>query len=96
MSNTEQMLLKLARKTMFNISEEEMKPLVEEYNVFMNHVKILEEIDTEGVEPLAFPYEIETTYLRDDSETRVISREDALSNAKDIKDNQIKVPKVVG
>ena len=96
MDKTEEMLRKLGRKTMFNLTDEEMKDLVEEYNVFMNHVKVLEEIDTEGVDPLAFPYEIETTYLRDDSETRVISREDALRNAKEVKDNQIKVPKVVG
>lgn len=96
MDKTEEMLRKLGHKTMFNLTDDEMKDLVEEYNVFMNHVKILEEIDTEGVDPLAFPYEIETTYLRDDSETRVISREDALKNAKEVKDNQIKVPKVVG
>ena len=96
MDKTEELLRKLGHKTMFNLTDDEMKDLVEEYNVFMNHVKILEEIDTEGVDPLAFPYEIETTYLRDDSETRVISREDALKNAKEVKDNQIKVPKVVG
>ena len=96
MDRTEEMLLDLGRKTMFNISDEEMKMLVEEYNVFMSYVQTLEDVNTDGVEPLAFPYEIETTYLRDDSETHVISREDAFLNAKEVKDNQIKVPKVVG
>lgn len=96
MNKTEEMLKTLAKKTMFNLTDEEMKDLINEYNVFMNHVQALEEIDTDGVEPLAFPYEIETTFLRDDEETRVISREDALKNAKEVKDNQIKVPKVVG
>ncbi len=96
MNKTEEMLKDLGRKTMFNVSDDEMEALVNEYNVFMNYAKALEDIDTDGVEPLAFPYEIETTFLRDDDETRVISREDALSNAKEVKDNQIKVPKVVG
>ena len=96
MNEKEQMLKKLGLKTMFNISDEEMPALVEEYHVFMNHVKALEAIDTDDVAPLAFPYEIETTFLRDDETTHVISREDALKNAHKVQDNQVKVPKVVG
>lgn len=96
MNETEMMLKQLGRKTMFDVSDEEIPALVEEYNVFMSHVKALEAIDTTGVEPLAFPYEIETTFLRDDEETYTIHREEALQNAKSVQDNQIKVPKVVG
>ena len=44
----------------------------------------------------AYPYEIETCFLRDDEPIDVISREDVLKNAKSVQDNQIKVPKVVG
>ena len=75
MNETELMLKKLGRKTMFDIHDDEMEALVKEYDVFMSHVKALEAIDTEDVEPLAFPYVIETTYLRDDDESYVISRE---------------------
>ncbi|MEG0275444.1 MAG: Asp-tRNA(Asn)/Glu-tRNA(Gln) amidotransferase subunit GatC [Coprobacillus sp.] len=96
MSDVNEMLKDLGRKTMFNVSDEEMDALVEEYNVFMSHVQALEVIDTDGVEPLAFPYIIETSYLREDEPNHVISREDALKNASSVLDNQIKVPKVVG
>lgn len=96
METKEEMLKKLGLKTMFNITEQEMPELEEEYDIFMNHVAVLEKIDTEGVEPLAYPYEIETTFLRVDEPVDVISLEDALSNAKSVQDNQIKVPKVVG
>ena len=96
MENKEEMLKKLGLKTMFNISDGEMPELVDEYDIFMNHVAVLEEIDTEGIEPLAYPYEIETTFLRDDEPIDIISLEDALSNAKSVQENQIKVPKVVG
>ncbi|MCD7809115.1 MAG: Asp-tRNA(Asn)/Glu-tRNA(Gln) amidotransferase subunit GatC [Erysipelotrichaceae bacterium] len=95
MNETEQMLKKLGLKTMFDVSDEEMPALVEEYNIFMNHVRALEAIDTSNVEPLAFPYEIETIFLREDVADHLISREDALKNAKSTKDHQIKVPKVV-
>ena len=87
MESKEEMLKKLGLKTMFNISDVEMPELVDEYDIFMNHVAVLEEIDTEGIEPLAYPYEIETTFLRDDEPIDIISLED---------ENQIKVPKVVG
>ena len=96
MNDIELMLKKLGRKTMFDIHDDEMEALVHEYEVFMNHVKALEAIETDGVQPLAFPYVIETTYLRDDNESHVISREDALKNAKCVQANQVKVPKVVG
>lgn len=96
MESKEEMLKKLGLKTMFNISDAEMAELVEEYDVFMNHVAVLKEIDTEGIEPLAYPYEIETSFLRDDEPIDIISLEDALSNVKSVQENQIKVPKVVG
>lgn len=96
MESKEEMLKKLGLKTMFNISDGEMPELVDEYDIFMNHVAVLGEIDTEGIEPLAYPYEIETTFLRDDEPIDIISLEDALSNAKSVQENQIKVPKVVG
>ncbi len=96
MNDTETMLKSLGLQTMFNINDKEMPALVEEYNIFMSHVKALEAIDTTNVEPLAFPYEIETTYLREDVVDHMISREDALKNAKSVQDYQIKVPKVVG
>ena len=95
MTEMKTMLKQLARDTMFDISDDEMPALIEEYNMFMNHVQFLESIDTQDVEPLAFPYAVETTFLREDEVIHIISREDALKNAKSIQDYQIKVPKVV-
>lgn len=94
--NKEEMLKKLGLKTMFRITDQEMPDLVKEYDIFMEHVQVLSKIDTEGVEPLAFPYEIETTFLREDEVTDVISKDDALRNASSVEAGQIKVPKVVG
>ena len=48
MDDTDLMLKKLGRKTMFNITDEEMPALREQYEVFMSHVQALDEIDTEG------------------------------------------------
>ena len=96
MEDKETMLKQLGLKTMFRISDKEMPALIEEYDIFMHHVEVLEKIDTTGVEPMAYPYEIETSFLREDVPNDVISTKDALKNAKTVQDNQIKVPKVVG
>lgn len=96
MNSTENMLKKLGLKTMFAISDKEMPALVKEYEVFMNHVEVLEKIDTADVEIMAYPYEIETTFMRNDEVEYVISVEDALLNATSVEENQIKMPKVVG
>ena len=42
-----------------------------------------------------FPFEVETSFLREDSIQDVMRREDILKNAKHIKNQQIQIPKVV-
>lgn len=88
-------LKELGLKTMFEIKDEELEALKEDYMIFMNHVKALEVIDTKGVEPMYYPYEIETSYLRDDEQTYTISKEEVLNNSKEVKEGMVKVPKVV-
>ena len=89
-------LKQLALKTMFELSDEEMPAMRVEYDVFMHHVKALEAIDTTDVEPLCFPYEVLTTYLREDDPCDVEDVDVILENGPDVVEHQIRVPKVVG
>ena len=71
--------------------------LSDEYIILENWLCLANFAGTpEGVEPLAFPYVVETTFLREDEPNHVISTEDALKNCKTVQRNQIRVPKVVG
>jgi len=96
MEELNEKLKKLALKTMFSLTDEEMPDMLTEYDVFMHHVKALEAIDTDGVEPLCFPYEIETTFLREDDPCDQEDVDVILSNGPDVVEHQIRVPKVVG
>jgi len=96
MKQIEEKLKALALKTMFSLSEEEMPEMIKEYDIFMHHVEALENIDTEGVSPLCFPYEQITTFLREDEPIDVADVNELLSNGPDVVENQIRVPKVVG
>ncbi len=95
MNEIKEMLLEAAYDAMLDITKEEMPELIHEYHIFMDQVKALEAIDTLDVAPLAFPYEIETSYLREDEVIHTISQEEILSQGQDVLNDQIKVPKVV-
>jgi len=95
MNEIKEMLLEAAHDAMLDITKEEMPELIHEYHIFMDQVKALEAIDTLDVAPLAFPYEIETSYLREDEVIHTISQEEILSQGQDVLNDQIKVHKVV-
>lgn len=86
---------KLAHGIMFDLSDEEVSQLQTEFKELLKQISLLEEIDTEGVEEMIYPFEASTSYLREDSVDHVISQEEALSNAKSVKAGHIHVPKVV-
>ena len=49
----------------------------------------------ENVEPMTFPFECSTDYLREDVAEEPLPRDEALGNAGSKSDGQIKLPKVV-
>lgn len=86
---------KLANQLMFDLSEEEISELQEEFEILQKQIQLLDVIDTEGVEEMVYPFAMETTFLREDEVQDVLSREDALCNAKSVMAGHVHVPKVV-
>lgn len=93
---TEEILRKCANGLMFDMTDEQYDLILSDFNVTLDQLKLIGDIDLEGVEPMTFPFECYTDFLRDDEDIKTISREDALKNAKDVVDDQIRLPKVVG
>ena len=63
------------------------------------------ELNSRGIEiiggvdeatPMTFPFDVSIDYLRDDVPEEPLKAEDVLKNAGNVKDGQIKLPKVVG
>ena len=86
---------KLAHDIMFDVSDDEVIELQAEFKELLSQIDVLNEIDTEGVEEMIYPFEAETNFLREDVVANVISQEDALSNVKSVKAGHVHVPKVV-
>ena len=53
-------------------------------------------IKVDEASPMVFPFDVTTTFLREDVPTTPLSNEDALKNASDVIEGQIRLPKVVG
>lgn len=90
-----ELLRQLAKDIRISVRDEDMPSLCQVYHAFLEHIACLEKIETEGVEPLVFPFDVEIHELREDEVDEVYDIDDLLKNAKNVKDNQILVPKVV-
>ena len=69
---------------------------VEEFGVLTRQMETIGRIEgLENYEPMTFPFDCETDYLREDEPETPLPREEALRNAGSVQDNEIKLPKVV-
>ncbi len=87
-------LHKVAHLARLNIKPEEETKLLDDMSEILTWVNKLEEVDTEGVEPLTH-MTAEVNAMRTDKAVQTISREDALKNAPEKSDKFFKVPKVL-
>lgn len=94
---TKELMNKYANDLLFDLSEEEVNLLLEEFDVIRENMEIISNIEgISEVEPLSFPYDITVSSLRDDEDLKNISTEDALKNCHDKIEDVAIVPKVVG
>ena len=85
----------LTKSLMLSLNKEDIKLAENEFKVFFDQVDQLNQINTENVLPLNYPFESPITDLRDDVLTEVLSVEEVLSNTEHKRDNMVKIPKVV-
>ena len=86
-----------SHRLLFDMSDEEYATLLAEFAVLTKQMETIGKIEgLDDYEPMTFPFDCTTTYLREDEPTSPLPREEALANAGSRLDNQIKLPKVVG
>ena len=85
-----------AKRLLFDMSESEYETLLKEFDIVTKQMNIIgSNSEIEKYEPMAFPFECSTSYLREDVPEEPLSREEALKNSKRKIGGQIKLPKVV-
>ncbi len=85
----------LAKLSDFALTEDESARLEADINGIVNYISQLDELDTTGVEPTYQVFEMENIWREDEILPQEADREALLGLAKEVKDNQIKVPKVL-
>ncbi len=73
-------VVKVALLGRLKLSADELERMTSQLGRVLEYVDILNEVDTEPVEPLAHPIELANVF-RDDVERKCLPREDALANA---------------
>lgn len=95
MSVDKSTVARIARLARIRVSEDELATLAGELDKIMGWIEQLNEVDTEGVEPMSSSAEGMVLRRREDVVTDGNCRDAVLSNAPAIRDGHFVVPKVV-
>ncbi|WP_027724836.1 Asp-tRNA(Asn)/Glu-tRNA(Gln) amidotransferase subunit GatC [Tuberibacillus calidus] len=84
----------VAELARLSFSEEEIGAFTKDLADIIDFAEQLNELDTDGIEETTHVLEM-SNVLREDIVRESISREEALKNAPDQRDGQVKVPKII-
>ncbi|RLS55336.1 MAG: Asp-tRNA(Asn)/Glu-tRNA(Gln) amidotransferase subunit GatC [Planctomycetota bacterium] len=91
---TPETVRKVARLARIQLTEADVDRFTRQLGQVLGYVEMLSELNTDGVEPLAHPLEIENV-LREDEPTPSLSREAALSNSPKSDGKYFLVPQIL-
>lgn len=92
---TEADVLHVAKLSRLKLDPDRAAHFAGQLGAILDHIARLNELDVEGVEPMAHPLDL-SNVLRDDTEKPGMPVEAALTNAPDAGEGFFKVPKVLG
>jgi len=85
----------LASQLHFECSEEELNDIQKEFENLEAQLALFAQIETEDVEEMIYPFDVETSFLRNDEEVVAMERDLLLSNAHEVKEGHVVVPRVI-
>ncbi len=86
----------LANQLRFSLSDAEAQDIKNEFDVLIDQMDLLNKIDTEGIEPMVYPFDEETSFMREDVADQVLPVQEVLKNAPKTKNGFFVTQKVVG
>ncbi|MCQ2799255.1 MAG: hypothetical protein MJ228_00635 [Bacilli bacterium] len=93
---SKEVLVDAANRLLFTMSDEQYETLDQEFKTLTKLMGKIGEIEgLENYEPMTFPFNAETDFLREDEPQEILPRDVALKNAGSKQDDQVKLPKVV-
>lgn len=87
-------VLEIALLARLELSDAEVDALVDDLSAVLAHMETLQQLDTEGVEPMTHAVPM-TLRLRDDTVGPSLSVHDAIGQAPDRDDSSFRVPHII-
>lgn len=84
----------VAHLARLSMSEEEVDLFTKDLDAIIQYAEQLNEVNTENIEPTTHVLDLKNV-MRKDEAKKWLSQEEALKNAPDKKDGQIKVPSIL-
>ena len=94
MEINEELILKLEKLSRLDLEPEDRKIIKDDLRSILNMIDKLQEVDTDGEEPLIYMNQEEYTW-RVDKVNNELNRKDALKNAPNANEEYFTVPKVL-
>ncbi len=94
MKITEQDVLYVAHLARIDITAEELVKMTGQLDDFLRYVDKLQEVDTEGVEPVTHFFSLKNAF-RDDEIRPSLAREEALKNSQQADKESFLVPRIL-
>lgn len=88
-------VLKLASLSGLQLADDEIEGLQSDIPTILDYVKLLDELDTNGVEPAYQVTGLKNVFREDVAIQNDIDREALLALSPSVQDSQVKVPKVL-
>ena len=95
MEITREKIRQLSELYCFELTDQEVDAVLERFKSVEHDLLILNQVDTEGIEPMIYPFEEVTSYLRSDVVASELTIDQVLQNAPKHEDDYFIVPKVV-
>lgn len=97
MKNYSKEILKdAANRLMFDMEDNEYDTLLAEFKTIISQMELIgKNSSVDDLEPMIYPFDVSTTYLREDVPGTPLDKSDALKNAKSKEAGQVKLPKVL-
>ncbi len=93
---TKEMVENYADKLLIGLTEEENKMVLEEFEVIDREIDIVSKIEgIENIKPMTHPIDDFVCELREDEVEQAVTIEELLQNCDDVKEREVRVPKVV-
>ncbi len=93
---TKEMINNYAEKLLIGLTEDENNMVLKEFEVIDKNIDLINQIENiKSVEPMSYTLDDFSYELREDTAKQSVPIEKLLLNCDDIKNNEVKVPKVV-